>query len=311
VGGAVLPELSADFDRYWNSEVVTPVLAFAQRLPRDEQLREVRARWNAAIEAVRDSEYAQAIEKLDLVRDVREERLERHWGTCRVITDPPDKVRKPTSESLAGTGSELMELMEAAEGEILLISPYFVPGDDGSRWLQSIAKRGVRVRILTNSYLANDVGMVHAGYARHRDDLLEAGVELYELKPSANQVDRQGDAHMLAGSSQASLHAKIYMVDRKRLFVGSFNLDPRSARLNTEMGLVLETPTLAGRLADTFEKRILDLAYRVERKPADGELRWVTRKDGEEVVRDSEPGINWLASLKLFFLRLLPIEEQL
>ena len=145
--------------------------------------------------------------------------------------------------------------------------------------------------------LATDMGIVHAGYARYRPELLKAGIELYELKPSVQPTPHDTSRSYAVGS-QATRHTKAYMMDRKALFIGSLNLDPRSVRLNTEMGLVLESPPLA-------------YAYRVERRPSDGRMIWRTRENGTEVVHESEPGVGWWQRIKLFVSGILPVEEQL
>jgi putative cardiolipin synthase len=265
------------------------------------------------------TEYAKALPALELVRALREQRLEVFRGTASVISDPPEKVTQPVDES-AHTILKLSEIMEKAEKEIFLISPYFVPGRKGTDWLVAQAKRGVKVRILTNSFLATDVGAVHSGYMPYRDNLLRAGIEIFELKRSADPTavqsanrksaqDKQ-DQDSSLGSSHASLHAKTYMVDGRTIFVGSLNLDPRSARINTEMGIVLESEPLAQRFRARFDPQILDYAYHVELGP-DGRMTWTTRENGKEVVFDSEPGMSAFKRFGMFIARVLPMEEQL
>lgn len=205
---------------------------------------------------------------------------------------------------------------------MLLISPYFVPDDDGEAWLIALAKRGIRVRILTNSFAATDVSPVHAGYAPHRLALVAAGVELYELKPSAyaelassGKAARGSRSRSWLSSSRASLHAKNYIVDRHLVFIGSLNMDPRSAKLNTEMGVVLDSPALAERMIKSTEHGLLDMAYRVGMQ-TDGDggnrrLTWTTREKGQLMVYDSEPGMGPLQHLGIGVLRVLPIKEEL
>jgi putative cardiolipin synthase len=180
--------------------------------------------------------------------------------------------------------------------ELDLVSPYFVPTKEGSDALRAMAQRGVRLRVLTNSLAATDVSPVHAGYAKYREQLLRAGVRLYELKRVGEARDTRG------GSSDASLHAKTFGVDRSRIFVGSFNFDPRSARLNTEMGVVLESAQLATRLADALDRDLARNAYEV-RLNAES-LEWI---DGEQ-RHASEPGAGLLKRLWIGFLSILPIE---
>jgi putative cardiolipin synthase len=150
------------------------------------------------------------------------------------------------------------------------------------------------------------VTAVHAGYARRRADLLRAGVRLYELKPTAEErsAERRGDA---GGSSSAALHAKTFAVDGARVFVGSFNFDPRSARLNTEMGLVVDSPGLAARLAEAFD-RVDVVAYEVRLAPDGHRLVWIERTPAGEIRHETEPGTTWFKRATVEMLSILPIE---
>ena len=165
------------------------------------------------------------------------------------------------------------------------------------------------MRVLTNSLAATDVSPVHAGYAKYREALLRGGVRLFELKRSASpgELTEERERHGVGGSSGASLHAKTFAVDRSRIFIGSFNFDPRSARLNTEMGVVLESAPIATRLSEAFNGEIQRAAYEV-RLAADGSLEWIDRTPAGEVRHTSEPGAGWPRRLWVGFLSLLPIE---
>ena len=185
------------------------------------------------------------------------------------------------------------------------MSPYFVPGAAGVAAFAALARRGVKVSVLTNSLAATDVAAVHAGYAKRRKALLEAGVALYEMKPTASRAGASGRARI--GRSAASLHAKTFAVDRARVFVGSFNFDPRSARLNTEMGLVIDSAALAGRLADAFATDIAQHSYELRLGPR-GALQWLERQDEQVVLHDTEPGSSHGLRAAVRLLSLLPIE---
>ena len=191
--------------------------------------------------------------------------------------------------------------------------------------LRQMREKGVTVRVITNSLAATDVVSVHSGYQRYREALLAAGIELYELKPSAAQKQdqaawqrdaRAGAAHGVSGSSRAALHAKTLFVDRRTLFVGSMNLDPRSVFLNTEIGVILEMPELARKLAAQFEPELRESAYRLALVP-DGlpgsgtRLEWISLEPAGEVRYASEPGASLWRRLTAGFLSLLPIESQL
>ena len=200
--------------------------------------------------------------------------------------------------------------LTGAERRLDLVSPYFVPGDAGVKSLTDLARSGVKIRIVTNSLAATDVMAVHAGYARHRRALLLAGIELYELKPDAaerNRAARLPWRMRLAGFSAASLHGKTFLIDGQRLFVGSFNLDPRSALLNTEMGLIVDSATLTGELAQAIDRDLAAGTWQVV-LGSDGRLEWVeTGADGRSML-GHEPGASLARRLGAKLLSWLPIE---
>jgi putative cardiolipin synthase len=187
-----------------------------------------------------------------------------------------------------------------------------VPGEKGADFLEGLAKSGVRIRVLTNSLAGTDVGVVHSGYAKRRCRLARAGIQLYELKPTIDAKPADADAKKGAGSSgNASLHAKTYAVDREKIFVGSFNFDPRSALLNTEMGLLIASPTLAGRLASFFDEAIPPMAYEVRARPEGGCIEWIERTAAGEIRHETEPETTFLRRVWVDFLGLLPIDWML
>jgi putative cardiolipin synthase len=189
-----------------------------------------------------------------------------------------------------------------------LVSPYFVPTETGVNDFAAMRKRGVRVRILTNALEATDVALVHAGYAKRRKPLLEAGVILYEMRRESGGLKKRSRA--FSGSSETSLHAKTFAVDRTHLFIGSFNFDPRSARLNTELGFIIRSPELAQRLAATFDRDVPNGAYELRLTPA-GELRWIERRQDAQITHATEPGTRSWQRAFVWLLSLLPIEWML
>ncbi|MDT8261645.1 phospholipase D-like domain-containing protein, partial [Roseomonas sp. DSM 102946] len=195
--------------------------------------------------------------------------------------------------------------LQGTEREAMLISPYFVPGEAGAAALIGLLRRGVRVRVITNSLAATDVVAVHGGYSRYRRRLLKAGLELYELKRSGRE-----DAGVL-GSKGASLHTKAFVLDREQLFVGSFNLDPRSANLNTEMGAFIRHPELAERLRREF-RRLSSPQRSYHLSLRRGLMVWTDeRPDGRRRVQHKEPDASWQRRLLAQLVRWLPVESQL
>ncbi|MBS1135759.1 MAG: hypothetical protein H6R02_2900, partial [Burkholderiaceae bacterium] len=241
--GPVVREVSMEFDTYWSSPSAYPAASFVGNSGAEgtsalkQRFAEIRA--DPASIA-----YLDAVRHTSLARDILARRVEFEWVETRAVFDDPAKTLDTTARTDVLLFPQLVKLIGKPRKSLDLISPYFVPRDDGTAALVALAGSGVQVRILTNSLAASDVSAVHAGYAKHRAALLKAGVQLYELKPTAGRdapVDRAG----LGSSSSAGLHAKTFAVDGKRVFVGSFNFDPRSARLNTEMGMVIDSPKLA------------------------------------------------------------------
>jgi putative cardiolipin synthase len=192
------------------------------------------------------------------------------------------------------------------------LSPYFVPGDWGVEFFRILRSKHVRVIILTNSLASTDVAAVHSGYAPYRRALLEAGVELYELKPTA-PLRPLHERVLRSDVSRSSLHAKAFAVDRKRLFVGSFNLDPRSAVHNTEMGILVENAELAGSFVDTTLAGLPAKAYRLvlAEEASGSRLEWVTREQDREVRYGKEPETDFWRRFSVKLLGLLPIEHLL
>lgn len=191
-----------------------------------------------------------------------------------------------------------------------MISPYFVPGKEDVDMLCQLSRKGVKVRVLTNSLESNDVAAVHAGYTKSRIPLLRCGVELYELAEHINTEQRRAFT-WLPTLKKSSLHAKTMVFDKEKMFVGSFNYDQRSLYLNTEIGLVFEQPEMAGRASEKFDTNIERVAFRVELVTADNgkeSLRWHGVEDGKPVVYDKEPNVGNGTKLAVWFIRLLPID---
>ena len=295
--GEVVREVSASFDAYWNSESAYPAASLIPAAAPESaaQLREAWARLDADPRAAR---YVDALRTTPLVRDLLAGTLSLDWVPAHVVSDDPSKVLNPPDRK----DLQLLTKLEAVIGkptrEVDLVSPYFVPAEEGTTALLALVKRGVKVRVLTNSLAATDVSPVHAGYSKYREELLRGGVRLYELKPTARERERPR-----AGGSGASLHAKTFSIDRQQVFVGSFNFDPRSAQLNTEMGVVVESPRLAALLSSNLDRDLPRDAYEV-RLASNGELEWL---DGSATY-DTEPGAGVFKRLWIGFLSILPIE---
>jgi putative cardiolipin synthase len=311
LAGAAVREVSADFDAYWNSASAYPAASLFPPASQDgaEQQRAQWKRISAGPSAVR---YLEALGQTPLVADMLSGKVTLQWVPARVVSDDPDKVRHPPERTELHMLPRLEKALGKPQQRLDLVSPYFVPTEEGSAALRALAERGVKVRVLTNSLAATDVSAVYAGYVKYREPLLRAGIRLYELKRSARPLaeteeDEEQHRRRLGGSSGASLHAKTFAVDGQRMFVGSFNFDPRSARLNTEMGVVVESPELAARLSALFDNALADTAYELRLTPA-GEIEWIERTAAGEVRHATTPETGVLRRLWIAFLALLPIE---
>jgi putative cardiolipin synthase len=303
--GAAANDASDAFDRYWNHPAAVPIATLRRAEPLQGGLEELRRQ----LTGYRNSPAARPY--LDYVAGnpafaqafAAEPTFLLGEKQVKVWSDDPDKVDGPDAGALdAGVFEALLDAFGEAKTSLDIVSPYFVPGDLGTEGLVARARAGVQIRVLTNSLAANDVAAVHGGYSRYRERLLAGGVELFELRPTGEVAARQS----LFGSSHASLHTKAAMVDRQRLFVGSFNLDPRSARTNTEMGVWLTEPAMAERLRTRYEEALRDRVWRLAL-----DERGLAWDDGAGNVVREDPEASRTRRWTAFLVRRLPVESLL
>lgn len=311
--GPVVGEALRSFDAFWNSEIVVPVAAFEARpADNDDALHFDRLRAEAAAGRGPYAEYGQR--KPDFVRRLLagEGMI---WARGRAIAEPPVRQREGEAKPSAEIARALAIARQNARKEVTYAVAYFVPGERGVQLLSELAGRGVRVRVLTNSLAATDVVAVHAGYAKYREGLLAGGVELYEYRSDARRPE-PGGHRLRLGSSGSALHAKVVVHDRRLVWVGSANFDPRSRRLNTEAGLLIESEELAERLLSSIE---WDFSPRnswqlgLEKDPQGGSRRltWNGERDGKIVNLAQEPDAGLLRHLGVLFYSILPGVEDL
>ncbi|HXA09202.1 MAG TPA: phospholipase D-like domain-containing protein, partial [Chthoniobacterales bacterium] len=244
-------------------------------------------------------------------RQLRSRKISFYWGRATIVNDNPDKVLTSSGNADTHLAPTLRGVVDRTRRELFLVSPYFVPGKQGVEILAGVRRRGARVVVITNSLAATDGLPVHAKYKLYRKPLLEAGIELYETKPTAGALhEREPDSSRGGtGSGSSSLHAKTFAFDRRIAFVGSYNIDPRSSKLNTEMGVLFDCPAFAKRLPEKTERDIDRNAYRVEL--VGNHLEWVTREGNNQVRFDSEPETSLWKRIKVSVLSWLPIESLL
>jgi len=302
--GPIVRDAAASFDRYWNSPLAYPLSVLAPDAVNPDDLQLLRGKVAALALEAEQSRFAQELRQNDAVKRLVSGDWPMHWAAnYRFVADDPAKALGQ-NDGLAGSQvlATLRPLLESSTGSVSIISPYFVPGEKGTEFLVGIDQSGSDVRILTNSLAANDVAMVYGGYSESRKDLLEGGVDLWELKPTPGNVLETS----FFGSSGASLHTKALTADGKLAFVGSYNLDPRSTSLNCEQGIFVESPAIAAQLEEIFRTDSSgEHAWSVTLQ--DGDLRW---QDGTQ-VHDSSPEASAGRRFQAWIARVLPINSQL
>jgi putative cardiolipin synthase len=300
--GAAVKQAEAIFDAYWNSSVVIPITVLAGK--RQGNLPKLREALQAS--PSRDA----AIPYLDRVLEEHDVRgmiagtQQLHWtASARIVSDPPEKAYEKKQERWLVNA--IMPAIASARKRVDIVSPYFIPGEDGSKVLLKLAAGGVDVSVLTNSLAATDVSAVHGAYARYRKRLVEGGVRLFELRPREARQDIS-----LFGSSGASLHTKAFLVDAGTGFVGSFNFDPRSASLNTEMGIMFDHAELAGEVQAVIAQEMSPRrSYRVVL--GNGAIGWEDGPAGAARILATEPEASFRRRAIATLVGFLPIEEQL
>src|ERR1700694_5855947 len=302
--GPVVTEVSKEFDRYWASGSSYPV----ERLIPAVNPATIAELTSSALRVERDPAavaYMNALRNLSFVHEMDQGSLVLDWSATRMISDDPGKgLGLAAPETLLFP--KLREIIGESAAEVYMESPYLVPTAAEFDEFVALAERGVKIKVLTNSLQSTDVPVVQAGYAKRRKPLLEAGVTLYELRRLSLDT-APGKSPGRLGSSGASLHAKAFSVDNSRVFIGSFNFDPRSSTLNTEMGFVIDSPALAHRMEVALSGRFVASAYEVRRSDA-GKLYWIERREGEWVRHDTEPGTSLWRRVEVWLMSILPID---
>jgi len=305
MAGPIVKALSASFDEFWNSASAIPAGALVRDRMTDQDLAGFRKRLDERIAA---AGYPYPIDEkiADLGQDMVKIRNGFIWAPGQVIADDP--VRASNDDGTEVIKDALIQRAGESKHEVLVESPYFIQVDAGIEFLRRLTSRGVKVRVLTNSAATNDVMAAHAGYASTRKKLLEAGVELYELRPDS---DMKREWSIAAGRSRAALHSKLLVFDRQTVFIGSPNLDPRSRALNTEIGVVIDSSEIAAQMAAFVEEGMAPgSAYKLT-LDSDGDLVWTADTEGQKTTFDSDPNVGLWSRLMIAIIGILPIEDYL
>lgn len=303
--GAAVQDVSDDFDKYWQSASAYPferVVSSKSTLT----LFELRQQAEQIASSAGAQKYVETLRESMFISQLEQRKVDFEWVDVRMVSDDPRKGLGLAEKGELLT-SQLQEIIGDPQFDVELVSPYFVPtaaGVDAFAWL---VRKGVEVKVLTNSLAATDVAAVHAGYAKHRQALLESGVILYEMQRHPTQSKHSKRKKRFLGSSGSSLHAKTFSVDRQHVFVGSFNFDPRSAHLNTELGFVIDSPSLAQRINQAFYDEIPAHAYHVKSMPS-GRIYWTEQQDAGVKTYTTEPQSSLWRRAGVRLLSWLPIE---
>lgn len=303
--GPAVETLSTSFDAYWNSIATYPMSVLSPELVNTGALAKLLDESEEVLRSDLESPYISALKASDPMRSITEHTLDFKWtADWKVLSDDPLKALKTgdgldKSHVLKGFRTAL----QGAEKDITLISPYFVPGKQGTANLVGADKQGRAVSVLTNSLLANDVAAVHGGYSKYRKDLVRGGVTVYELKPSAGK----SAGSSWTGSSGASLHTKAALIDDANTFVGSFNLDPRSVSLNCEQGILASHPLLAKELRAIYSKVTTGKSAWQVGIDTRNKLTWTD----DSGMTDREPKASLGRRFQAFLFRIFPLDAQL
>lgn len=307
--GEVVQAVSDDFDRYWVSNLSYPIDQIV-KLRHDDRLEDLDLAEELKKNPERTKDYLRILANTDIIQDLINQTLKVEWVKTEIVSDDPLKAEgKGNKEQMLSY--QLNRIIGLPNSQVDLVSPYFVPTKTGVMGFQALLENeNLNIRVLTNSYEATDVAAVHAGYIKHRKALLNAGIDLYELKSaSSGSLQKRGKSRF--GSSGSSLHAKTFAIDKERVFIGSFNFDPRSANLNTELGFVIYSPKLAKEISSIFDDQVIYSSYQIKLDDKN-RLVWLEHEeDGSVVKHTTEPGTSFFSRWWVLFMSKLPIEWML
>ncbi len=319
IAGPLVKDMSATFDEFWNSALAIPVEALTGGKSTHAALSEHRQELHAETRQAKADGvgYVRRVASGEPFNGILDGRLPLVWAHAQLVCDSPDKKS-------VENGTRVGDLMQrpvaqavgAVTSELLMVTPYLIPGKEGMKMFADLRGRQVRVRILTSSLESSTVLLAQSGYMHYRVPLLEQGVELYEIRSLLGNSRGSGQTPAISRYGNYSLHAKLFVMDRKRLFIGSMNFDQRSMHLNTEIGLIIDSPELAQQVATRFEAMVqpvnaYNLALRPNPEKGVPDLLWRTREGGKDVVYDKEPARSDWQLIKVHALALLPLDDEL
>lgn len=307
--GAVVQSVSEDFDKYWASPMAYPIEQIVTSGANDD-IKNLHLTAQLEKNPERTKDYLKILAQTEIIQELLDQNLAVEWVKTEMVSDDPSKIKGKASKEQMLT-YQLNRAVGSPERQVDLVSPYFVPTKTGVAGFKELLEQpNMKVRVLTNSYEATDVAAVHAGYIKRRKALIKAGMEVYELKAqSSGNLKQRGKTPF--GSSGSSLHAKTFAIDKERVFIGSFNFDPRSANLNTELGFVIHSSDLAKEISNIFDDQVPYSSYQVILDKNNKKV-WLEREeDGSVISHSTEPGTSLFSRWWVIFMSKLPIEWML
>ena len=309
--GPIVEEINHSFNDFWHSNWATPIEQLSKIRVVKKQLSTIRQKLRDKWHHAKNLRYFKSLQQSDLTQKIINKKVSFIWAEAELFYDRPEKINNKTSKKTIHFGPRISPYFEHAKTEILIASPYFVPGNYGTQWLKHKQKQNIQIKVLTNSLATTDVIAVHAGYKKYRKQLIKAGIDLFELKKTARPSILK-TKKLISNLSKASLHAKYMVLDQRYVFIGSANLDPRSESLNTEIGIIVESKELAEQTAQLFSRTTSEEnSYRLSINKMDNNLSWCTQENGQQVFYNREPKAGLMKRLGVFILSLLPIENLL
>ncbi len=308
--GKVVADIDNSFGSYWSAPISYDIetlvtldedgpTGFIEGLDQLDEEEKIDSQSSVSV-------YKSAIEDSSIDTDLLNKRIPFRWTDMQFLSDDVGKLTKsvPADTNLV---QQLRTLLGRPDKELTIISSYFVPTKDGVDTLVELADSGIDIKILTNSFDATDVTAVHSGYSQWRPKLLKSGIKIYELKSTASEEDRENKLWKARSQSSTSLHAKTFAIDDHQVFIGSYNVDPRSANINTEMGVIINDDELARQLHEALSDDLLSQAYEVKLTD-DNHLQWHTMENGEKKVYEAEPRVDLSDHIWLTIMSWLPID---
>lgn len=313
--GSASDEIIHSFDEYWNDDYAFPVQKIVN--PRHYSLRfdSLKQQLEQHSQTITVQNYLDLANRSHAFEKWLNSSIQFDWVKAEIVNDSPSKIRAKAKKE-QHLNFQLLNRLEKPEQSVDIISAYFVPEKKGEKMLSELAQNNIHVRVLTNSFTANDVFLVHAFYGKYRKKLLNNDVELYEFLSAPETENLNANTDELAakakvslkGLSRSSLHAKLMAIDQKQVFIGSFNFDPRSAYLNTEIGVLLDSPNLAKSVHQTMDQNLSKYAYKLV-LDANNKINWkIKRHDGSIKTYHKEPKMKWWQKAGVKMISWLPLE---